>query len=339
MDANNMVLSTTKLPSAPCWAGVVVGNSCLANPIPFGPGNMTIYVDVYSPESGAPVLLKVENCANGGISSEIIAVTSAANAWETLAFDFSNACPAPPDLANSYSKIIVFPQFTCAPDACGNPNPGTAPSSMDPYYFDNISMTPPTPVAPALPITFGDIGTDYNFGGFGGANGVVGADPTNPNNSVFCLTEDPGAQCWAGVTVGGPAPTFCLDSPVDFSAGTTITMDVYSPNAGASILLKFEDCGNGGISTELIALTTVANAWETLTFDYSMGCPNPPNLGNTYNKMSVFAEFTCSPDACGNANPNTAPSSTMSYYFDNIQQEMRWNLLCYSNYACWSTTV
>ncbi len=322
-DPNNQVVCMTKTAGADCWSGVTIGGPapdfCLDNPIPFAPGNMTFYVDVYSPVAGAPFVLKVENCANSTISSEVLALTTIANGWETLIFDFSTGCAAPPDLNNTYSKVIVFPQFTCNPDACGNTNPGAnAPFTTESYYVDNISMTPPPLGPPALPITFGDPFTDYELAPFGAnVTAVIGADPTDPANEVLCVTKNPAPDCWGGVTVGAS----CLDAPIDFSTGSAITVDVYSPVAGAPMLLKVEDCTNGAIASEVLVLTTVSNAWETLTFDFAAsGCPAGPNTANTYDKISIFPQFTCTPDACGDANPGSgAPSSTLPYYFDNFE--------------------
>ena len=46
-------------------------------------------------------------------------------------------------------------------------------------------------------------------------------------------------------------------------------------------------------SCETEATTTVANAWETLTFNFANPAAGtaPLNLANTYNKISVFPNF------------------------------------------------
>ena len=317
-DASNTALCITKDPNPDCWGGTTVGGACLANPVPFAPGSMTIYVDVYSPDAGVPFLLKVENCANGALSSEVIVLTTVANAWETLAFDFSAGCPAVPDPAIAYSRLSVFPIFTCAQDLCGAPNPGVgAPTSTEAYYFDNITMIPPPPSPPSLPISFGEANTIYNLVPFGAnVSAVIGADPTDATNEALCVTKDPNPDCWGGVTIGDN----CLDAPIPFAPGNmTINADIYSPDAGVPFLIKVEECGNPGNSSEVIVLSTMANAWETLSFDFSTGCPVPPNLASSYSVISVFPIFTCATDLCGNPNPGAgAPTSTDAYYFDNI---------------------
>ncbi len=318
-DPGNMVLSTTKTAGADCWSGVTVGDSGLANSIGFTATTTTFTMDVYSPEIGVPILLKVEDASNGAISSEVISLTTVANTWETLTFNFANGCANPPNLANTYDKISIFPEFTCDPDACGGANPGTAPDTDNSIYFDNIEFdggSGPTILDPSLPIDFGDAGVDYALAPFGSnINAQLDTDPTDPTNEVLSTTKTAGADCWSGVTIGGSG----LENAIPFTAtDMSIIMDVYSPVVGAPILLKVEDATNGAISSEVIGLTTVANAWETLEFDFTNGCANPPNLANTYDKISIFPEFTCDPDACGVANPGTAPDSDEPFYFDNI---------------------
>ncbi|MEM9822605.1 MAG: T9SS type A sorting domain-containing protein [Bacteroidota bacterium] len=434
-DPSNPTLAITKPPGSDCFGGVVVGaTSCFATPVPFGPGNMVISMDVYSPEVGASILLKFENCTNGAISSEIIAVTTVANQWETLTFDFSSGCPAPPNPMNTYDKMIIFPQFTCDPDACGNPNPGTAPFSTDTYYFDNVmvmpvmstdapvtfcldlSCDPIAPIAPSvistfnmgnaganiltdpdgdgvwcttvnlapgtyvykffdqaenpqredltglpctttdpffgseefrfvdvmastpvtvtngwescastctpplpppdLPLTFDDqMMVQYNIANFGGMSSVLGVDPTDPSNAVVVSTKTPGAACFAGSILND---VVCLQNPVPFTADEMVmTVDVFSPAAGRGFLLKLEDCNNSAIATEVLAITTVANAWETLVFDFSMACPMP-DLANSYSKIVVFPGWTCDP-ACGGPNGlGNTPGDGSIYYIDNI---------------------
>ncbi|MBK8828469.1 MAG: hypothetical protein IPO26_17740 [Saprospiraceae bacterium] len=306
-----------KIARADCWAGVTVGSPiCLASPIDFASGT-TITMDVYSPVAGAPILLKLENCTNATISTEIVVLTTVTNAWETLTFNFgTSGCAAPPNLANTYDKLSIFPNFTCTPTACGVPNPGVGSTfSSSAFYFDNIELVP-TPIALELPIVFdSQPATLTPFGG--NMSATIGVDPTDPTNAVLCATKLPGADCWAGVTVGSP---ICLASPIDFASGTTITMDVYSPVAGAPILLKLENCITPGISTEIVVLTTVTNAWETLTFNFgTSGCPAPPNLANTYDKLSIFLILLVHQQhvvyriRCG------LYFFDISFYFDNIE--------------------
>jgi hypothetical protein len=165
---------------------------------------------------------------------------------------------------------------------------------------------PPLP-PPDLPLIFDDQAlVDYNLISFAGMNSVIGVDPTNSANAVLCSTKGIGAACFAGTVVGDAG----LLNPVPFTANSTVmTMDVYSPNVGTPILLKVENSANGGIASEVLAFTTVANTWETLVFNFANGTP-AINLALTYDKVVVFANFTC-----------TGPGDGLglTYYFDNIQ--------------------
>jgi hypothetical protein len=78
-------------------------------------------------------------------------------------------------------------------------------------------------------------------------------------------------------------------------------MKTYSPFAGITVKLKLENLGNAAINSEVDAVTTVANAWEELTF------PFPNIVGtNNYQRVVVFFNF-------GSVGNNE------QYYFDDIR--------------------
>ena len=72
-----------------------------------------------------------------------------------------------------------------------------------------------------------------------------------------------------------------------------MTVRVYSPNAGIQVRLKVEDALDPTHSAETEATTTVANTWETLTFDFASPAAGTAalNLAYTYNKVSIFFNF------------------------------------------------
>jgi hypothetical protein len=99
-----------------------------------------------------------------------------------------------------------------------------------------------------------------------------------------------------------------------------MTLKVYSPAVGVRIRLKVENASNDTISCETDAITTTANAWETLTFNFANPGTSPPvgggataplDLTKTYNKASIFSDF-----GLGNGG-GTLPASR-TYYFDNL---------------------
>jgi hypothetical protein len=84
-------------------------------------------------------------------------------------------------------------------------------------------------------------------------------------------------------------------------------MRVYSPAAGVNIRLKVENHSDPTLTAETETLTTLANAWETLTFDLSNVAQgtNPWNPATSFDKMSVFFDF-------GKTGANAI------YYFDDV---------------------
>ena len=74
----------------------------------------------------------------------------------------------------------------------------------------------------------------------------------------------------SGQTWGGSKIT--VSTPYNLSASSTVTVKVWSPRVGLNLLMKFEDnvpWPNNTGSAEITETTTVANQWQTLTFDHS----------------------------------------------------------------------
>lgn len=242
---------------AETWAGTVI---TLDGEIDFSTQDH-FKVKVWSPVAGAVVKLKVENLTDGAIAYEVDQVTTAANAWEVLEYDFSGI-----NTAQSYSKVVLFFNFGIA-------------GAGEAYYFDDIQQT--TGVQ-ALPVTF-ETDTEYTLNGFGGASGAVVANPDqsgiNSSATVGQVVKNVGAETWAGIAVPLPAP-------VDFSTQQKIKIKVWSPQANIQVLLKWEQLGNPNVNTEVAATTTVANQWEELTFDFT-----GINNSNNYQNMVLFFDF------------------------------------------------
>lgn len=116
---------------------------------------------------------------------------------------------------------------------------------------------------------------------FGRLGIEVANDPADATNKVAKLTKETGDEPWAGVTVhlGGAGNTV---TRIDPALG--ITLRVYSPAAGKTIMVKIEDSAANGV--EATATSTKAGEWETLTFTYASA-----NAATTYNKVSVFPGF------------------------------------------------
>ena len=150
-----------------------------------------------------------------------------------------------------------------------------------------------------LPITFESATLNYAFGNFGGATGSVIDNPdVNANNTsgkVGQFVKSAGSEFWGGTLL-------IVDEPIDFSTQNKISMKVWSPAAGIPVMMKIENVSDGNIAVEVTQNTTIANGWETLTYDFSA-----QNPANTYQKVVVFFNFGTS-------------GTGETYYFDDIMQ-------------------
>ncbi|WP_116125525.1 PKD domain-containing protein [Lewinella sp. IMCC34183] len=275
-----------KTEGAQTWGGVAIS---LPENIDFA-ASTQLSMKVWSPAVGIPVMLKVENGTDGQIFIEVTENTTVANAWETLTFTYSGA-EADPDLMRAYSKIAVFFNF-------GNPGTGAT------YYFDDIAQVGVGGEAVnELPVGFESEEVDYALSAFGGAAVAIIDNPDvsgeNMSARVGEFFKEEGSQTWAGAVTEFP-------TPIDFTTRQKLSMKVWSPAAGIPVMLKVENGSDGDIFIEMTENTTVANAWETLTFDYA-GAEADPDLTRDYSKVGVFFNF-------GNAGTGT------TYYFDDITQ-------------------
>ena len=260
-------------------AGQVWGGSklSLTNKIDFI-ANQVFTMKVYSPRVAVPVLFKLEN-ADGSVFVEKTAVTTVANAWQTLSFDFSGST------SGVYNNLVFIFQNGTAGDGSANWT----------FLFDDIAFIPSAAPALTLPIDF-EAGP-YGFTDFDGGIAAVIANPQssgiNTSLKVARVIRN-GGQIWAGSKL-------VLNSKIDFSVAATFSMKVYSSRAGVPVLFKLE--GDGGAATELSVKTTVANAWETLTWNFS-GQPS-----NKFNTLVFMFDF----GAVGNGSANS------TFLFDDIK--------------------
>ena len=291
INSSNHVMKSTKTPGAQVWAGTTVGTSLgFANVVPIIASNKKMTVKVFSPAAGLDVKLKIEDHNDGTKSVETDVNTTLANQWETLTFDFGSPASGTQNWNPSfnYDKASIFFDF-------GNVGDGRS------YYWDDVRFLQQV----NLPVTFDDPNVDYTVTDFGSNQTIISVDPTSSSNNVMKSIKTNGAQVWAGTTIGTPSG-FASAIPISASR-TKMTVRVYSPAAGIDIKLKIEDHNNGANSVETDVKTTVANQWETLTFDFSQPASGTPawNPSFTYDKASIFFDF-------GNA------GSGKIFYWDNV---------------------
>ena len=294
----NKVAKVLRSATAETFAGTTVstgpGNS--VGKIPFDAANTRMTVRVYSPNAGIKVRLKVEDAADATHSAETEATTTVANAWETLTFDFASPATGTPALnfAYTYNRVTIFFNFGVSGATAGAKT----------YYFDDVTFIGGTGSGGGSgggggtggtfsAISFDSASVTYTLTGFGGAeDSSVVADPAGGTNKVAKVVKSATAEVWAGTTVSTGAGASVGKIPFD-AANTRMTVRVYSPNAGIKVRLKVEDAADGTHSAETEATTTVANAWETLTFDFANPASGTAalNFSYTYNKVSIFFNF------------------------------------------------
>lgn len=163
-----------------------------------------------------------------------------------------------------------------------------------------------------LPVTFEQDPALYALTDFEGLSGTtIVVDPTNPANKVVRTVKGLTAGTSAGTTVGGSAG-FAIRLP--FAPGSAkMTVRVWSPDANIPVRLKVEDSRDPRISVETETRTTVAGAWETLTFNFENHATGTEaiNFAARYNKASIFFNFGTSGAAAGEK----------TYYWDDMALE------------------
>ena len=222
------------------WAGSKI---TLDNP--FDISNPVVTVKVWSPRVGLNLLMKFEDDVpwpNVTGSAEITATTTVANQWETLTFDHSGISSS----IDWYNMVLIMDNGTLG-DGSANYT----------IYLDDFTTSPALNFEPQY----------SELSSFDGGDISVIANPdTNGNSSGNVAQMVKGAgQPWAGSKITVPAP-FSVTST------STVTVKVWSPRVGLNLLMKFEDdvpWPNVTGSAEITATTTVANQWETLTFNHS----------------------------------------------------------------------
>lgn len=304
--------------------------------IPFSSTATSLTVRVYSPDVGIPVRLKVEDITDGTKSVETEAVTTVAG-WQTLTFNFANAASGTPvlNLSTSYTKATIFFDF------------GTMGTGKT-YYFDDVTFITGTGTNTPL-VTFDERSFDGSQSQPSVLNGFAGAE-----NSTLVGPSDVGVPAdgtrtgkWAkvvknaGATYAGTSmqrkPNDAVPT-IPFATGATkMSVRVYSAYPGMRVHLKVEQSGRPDFNSEVDAFTSLANTWETLTFDFGPAgkhfVPSGPgpngyvtdstspayrptsqlDVTKTFNKVNIFFDY-----GLGDAGYDAMPG-TRTYYFDDVK--------------------
>ena len=258
INSSNNVMQCTKDQGAEVWGGM---GFAVDGHINFN-GNNVLRLMSYAPEAGKVVKVKLETSAGNvsGLTYEFDMVTTVANQWEILTYDFSSA----PDL--DYITAIVFYDF-------GNQDAGV-------YHFDDVAVGIGEYIQ-GIENFENDEPESFSFGGVDGVEVISNPDPSGENTTgnVLQFVKDEGAEVWAGMG-------FAVDV-IDFNGASQIHLKSYAPDAGKVVKVKLEtSAGNvAGLTHEMDMTTTVANQWETLVYDFS----EAPDL--EYVSFIVFYDF------------------------------------------------
>jgi hypothetical protein len=280
------------------FAGEVFGGSTLAldSNVDFAKGEV-IKMKVWAVRP-VPVLFKFE-----GLEQERSLNHSGSGMWEELCYDFTGTTNGPA----SNALTFIF-DLGVAGDAGNDPTNWT-------FYFDDIRQATSCDDDGGgeemfSTITFDDPNVSYALRGFGGAeDSTLQADPGDASNTVVRVNRADAAETFAGTVVSTGPNESVPPIPLD-PMSPRMTIRVNSPAAGLPVRMKIENSGDDGISVETEATTTVANAFETLTFDFSNEAEGTaafdPNA--TYDKIVVFMNF----------GTDGATAGAQTFYFDDI---------------------
>ena len=290
--------------------------------VPLSPSNATYFNDItgyasttatikmtlkmYSPAAGTQVQLvlynKAKRTAGGnaypvGTHSLYTATTAAANTWETLTFTYA---------AGGYDAAVRATEIDGADLQIAPNTTGTGT-----YYLDDISLPAVTMPVAKLYENFKDVRTLTYTGGDGvltqnNANPSLTGNNANPLVGKYVRSNVAYDTFYANFPANATA-----DDIADFANGTRkMTMKVYSPAANRPVTITLLDAtatpGNypTGRHSFYTANTTVANAWETLTFNFA-GTPTG-GVNTVHNISGINIQFDG-----GNAAAST-------WYFDQL---------------------
>lgn len=137
-NASNMVTRSVKTSGAATWAGTTMSTpSGFSSVIPFTVSNRKVYVNVWSPDAGIPVRLKVEVVGNPTQSCETQTNTTVVG-WQMMEFDFNNQAPSTAAFNQAFNFNMMSIFFNFGTDG--------ATAGEKTYYFDNVSYAAPLAV-------------------------------------------------------------------------------------------------------------------------------------------------------------------------------------------------
>ncbi len=224
-------------------------------------------VDVYAPAAGRKVVFKLEKFDNADINAEATALTTVANQWETLVFDFTGA------ESGVFGKIIIMPDFE-----------GT---NEEVWYFDNIwQYRDPILYKDGLLANFEDKNPWWHFWDCNDGTAeflvVENPAPDDVNPSEMCAWMYTSVCPWEG---------FANDEkfmPFEWANELVFKLKVFAPEAGRSVLFKLENFEDKEINKTVEMFTESGAGWEELTFDFTDVDGMEQGM---YGRIAIFPDF------------------------------------------------
>ena len=161
----------------------------------------------------------------------------------------------------------------------------------DSFYQFNPRDRADFTLLPTLPLTFEPNNVEYAFVDFSGATATRVPNPQvggiNTSANVMKVVKGAGDP-WAGSYL-------TLLSPIQWGDRRTFSVKAYMPKVGSKLLFKVENLSNGAINMEKEAVSTVANAWQEFTFDFTT-----IDTSKTYQKIVIIGDLGTVGDGSAN---------------------------------------
>jgi hypothetical protein len=239
---------------------------------------------VYSPRVGVPIFFKVEG--GGAAPKEVTSITTKANEWEELTFDFTALAPQ----SMTYNKFVLL--FDAGQTGSG-----------ETFYFDDIigpntasAIIPETTFVPYcnfedVTLTFVQANTQNDMQ----YEVVANPDKSGINTSDNCGKIVTTVDLWE-LLKSDPVST-----PFNFAEyGYKFKMKVFASQVG-DVYFKVET-ENGSANKEVQLYCPVANMWYEMEFDFSALLP----ASNVMSRIIILFDA------------NSAYEGDV-WYFDDIQ--------------------
>ena len=240
--------------------------------------------------AAAPWMMKVDcvhPCSTGDIplDQSVEGVLPQTGVWQHYTFNINDLVARGLNLASVDAPLVIFPTW-------GNQDGAT-------FRIDNVTWTKGDGTGPqlaTLPVDFDDAGQVYSFANFEGGVADVVANPLSNSNNASAQVGR--MLKYNGAVYAGS--TLALGESIDFSQGSTITMNVLA-NRSVPVLFKLE-----GLNVELSQTYSGSGDWEQLAFDFSAVAAAGASA------VTLIFDLGVAGDAAGDP-------SNWTFYFDDIQ--------------------